>query len=229
MKSARLVVSPTGSFRVFNISPGEYTISVRLMTPKTDASEPYYAFGTATVNVPPLAPEEIDKPVDLGAVHLDMAYPAPGHRMPPVSFELLDGSVLDMASLKGRPVLLTLWLPVGSIPEPLASRIRDHARQVGSAMRTYGNNPRLKTVNLFVPRSQPAIEELKAFLSEYGISSSYTAAKVHGTSATISALMQSGLPCTVLISPDGTILSVRSPFVNRPGTIESDIAAALAP
>jgi RNA polymerase sigma factor (sigma-70 family) len=114
-RSHAFLIQPDGSFRVEDIIPGEYHLSVQI---HDDYEEPQFhgfiVLGKTerTITVPGLAGGQTrtDEPLDLGLIPFELDRgPAVGQVAPEVVARTLDGQPIKLSDFRGKSVLLVFW------------------------------------------------------------------------------------------------------------------------
>lgn len=114
-RSHAFLIQPDGSFRVEDIIPGEYQLSVQI---HDDYEEPrfhgFIVLGKTerTITVPGLAGGQTrtDEPLDLGLIPFEIDRgPAVGQVAPEVVARTLDGQPIKLSDFRGKSVLLVFW------------------------------------------------------------------------------------------------------------------------
>ncbi len=110
----RLALDPDGSFRIDDVPPGEYRVSIRVN--ERDAGGDRGPFGSLvrTITIPPIPGGRTDEPFDLGSLRLRLrARPQVGEPAPASEVATVDGKKLAVpGAFRGRFLLLdfgTMW------------------------------------------------------------------------------------------------------------------------
>ena len=114
-RSHAFIIQPDGSFRVQDIIPGEYQLSIQI---HDDYEEPrfhgFIVLGKTerTITVPGLAGGQPapTSPLDLGLIPFELERrPSRGPGRPEVVARTLDGRPVKLSDFRGKSVLLVFW------------------------------------------------------------------------------------------------------------------------
>lgn len=112
----QLIFNKDGDFRLEDVPPGQYELTLRATKPPEDKNMRFRGgpnsekvIGTLTRQVTIPAGKEEDE-FDLGSFELEVKEPALAASSPlSLQAVTLDGQAFDLASLRGRPVVLVFW------------------------------------------------------------------------------------------------------------------------
>jgi hypothetical protein len=114
-RSIDVPVAPNGTFRVDDVPPGSYVLTLRaFLKAAGGCSDPFDPDPVGCLRhefvVPKPTAKDADKPLDLGELTLEaIRRPQPGQAVPPLEFETLEGKRRRLADFRGKLVLLHLW------------------------------------------------------------------------------------------------------------------------
>ncbi len=114
-RSFGISVEPNGDFKIEDVPAGTYEFDAVLQeTPGFGARQ--IARFTNEITVPPFAPDEESRPLDLGTLTLQKTTPVadiqerkPGDVAPDFQVKTIDGGSLRLADFRGKYVLLDFW------------------------------------------------------------------------------------------------------------------------
>jgi RNA polymerase sigma factor (sigma-70 family) len=135
---------PDGTFRADDVPAGRYVLKLPFEGISRSSREGRQAFARAEVIVPEMPGGRSDDPLDIGAIPLEVFpfhEPRVGEPAPAVAARAPDGRPLDLASLRGKFVLLHFW---SSRPEVAAM-----LRQLKATHDAFGRDPRLVMIGLY--------------------------------------------------------------------------------
>jgi cytochrome c biogenesis protein CcmG, thiol:disulfide interchange protein DsbE len=136
-------------------------------------------------------------------------YP-PGKAAPPLRLPTLDGGTLDLAALRGRPVLVNFW----------ATWCEPCVREFPLLARAAAAHRRLAVVGVLV---QDRTDAARAFIRQHG---GGWPVGVDADRRTADAWGVVGLPHTVFVRPDGTLAAHQLGELT-PATLDRQLAAIL--
>lgn len=188
-------IAVDGTFRIEDVIPGKYDLNVWLEERLSGGRPEEFGGYSGTVEVPPMDEAYSDEPLDVGDLVLKLRRPLHvGDLAPLFEAQTLDGKDIRLADYRGRFVLLNLWSPVFN---PELDRLKElHA--------TYRDTGKLQIIGL---GGSDTMDEVKKFVAEqdvlwpqiyFGQEWDQSIAKQYGLS---------GLPCILLIDPDGKIVA----------------------
>lgn len=96
-----------GSFRIEDVTPGQYELHVSLEREDAEFWERPFATYRGTIEVPSLTGTDTDQPLDVGELTLDVR--GVGDPAPLFEAETVDGQRICLSDYQGRFVLLTFW------------------------------------------------------------------------------------------------------------------------
>lgn len=148
---AQFDVGKDGTFRVDDIPAGDYQVSIQV----GDTSGGSYfvesaGWGETPVTVPPVSPDQLDVPLDVGEVNVKFEKRmAIGDAAPEISGDALDGSPARLSDQRGKYVLLYLW---ASDRQDMLEKL-DMLRALNDR---FGDDPRFTIVGLDLDQSPDA-------------------------------------------------------------------------
>lgn len=106
---AQFNIARDGTFRVEDIPAGTYEISVQVGEVVNSFVESA-GWGMMPVTVPPVTPEQLDVPLDVGQVNITVEKRLGiGEAAPEIAGDSADGSSARLSDYRGKYVLLDLW------------------------------------------------------------------------------------------------------------------------
>ena len=110
------ITQPDGIFRAEDVTPGTYTLDLRVYQRKDQYNYDYNKpIGKIAhdFTVPELTEGDEDKPLDLGTIRLESEVEKPqsltGQPVPELTVETLDGGTLRLNDYRGKIILLNFW------------------------------------------------------------------------------------------------------------------------
>lgn len=194
----QLEMDSTGGFRIADVPPGSYLLKVNLTQPPPPGQHRMYngqSIGTLEKDIVIPPGEGL---VDLG--EFDLAVRSPGTKpSAPLDLPLLasDDKPLKLSSLRGKPVVVTLWAD-------WALGARDHLKKVDTArgQLQVSNEVAFVAVNLDE-------DQARASAAPTGVDQQWTLARVHGRDR-LTWIDQVGfntLPFTLVLDARGRIVA----------------------
>ncbi len=194
-----LALGSDGAFRIEDVPSGRYILRL----PFDDRTQGYRssrAFARADVVVPEIPAGRSDKPLDIGAIPLEV-FPFRelnvGDRVPAITSRAADGRPLDLAALRGKFVLLVFWAhsswAIASIP---------HVKATYDA---FGRDPRLVIIGLYRGASP---EKMQRYAAHRGLAWEQRYLGDWEDANPIAAAFGVRIPAAViLIGPDGRVIA----------------------
>jgi RNA polymerase sigma factor (sigma-70 family) len=107
-----IAIHPDGSFRIEDVPAGRYVLKLPFTGNTGGDRSARIAFTRVDVVVPEVPGGRSDVPLDIGVIPLDV-FPfrelAVGDRVPEITARAVDGRPLDLASMRGKFVMLAFW------------------------------------------------------------------------------------------------------------------------
>lgn len=172
------------------------------------AGEPDYrkrlGEGKYKFTMPEITDDNIDQPLDLGLINLEMHSRIQiGQTAPAFTIDTLDGRKVSLADYRGKFLLLNFWM-LQMQAQPAADEQMDKVRQL---YQTYGDDERFDILGITMTGSVDIYTEIaNKYLAEKGITWKQGTLGFENRE-----LMQSygvtSYPFNVLIDPNGTVLA----------------------
>lgn len=184
-----------GTFRIEDVIPGKYNFTVWLEERLSGGGPEEFGGYSGTIEVPPMDQAYSDESLDVGDLVLKLRRPLHvGDLAPLFEAQTLDGKDIRLADYRGRFVLLSFWHPAS---HPELDRLKElHA--------TYGRTGRLQIIGL---GGSDTLDEVKKFVAEQAV----LWPQIYFGQAWDQGIAQqyglSGLPCILLIDPEGKIVA----------------------
>ncbi len=205
-----LQINSDGGFKADNVAEGNYVITLTFMGKGKRAGEPDYrnrlGEGKYKFTVPEITDENIDQPLDLGLVHLEMKMHSQmqiGQAAPAFTIDTLDGGKVSLADYRGKFLLLNFWI-LQAQTQPGADEQMDKVKQLYQA---YSDDARFDILGITMTGSVDLYVEIaKKYLAERDITWKQGTIGFENRE-----LMQSygatNYPFNILIDPNGTVLA----------------------
>jgi hypothetical protein len=157
-----VIFGPEAMFRIEDVPAGRYVLKLPFIGNAGEDPPSRRAFARVAVVVPPIPGGRSDEPLDIGTIPLEV-FPfrelSVSDRVPVITSKAADGRPLDLASLRGKFVLLVFWctsrpMSLGVIPP------------VKATWDTFGRDPRLVIIGL---NQDAAPELLRRYLAHRGL------------------------------------------------------------
>jgi beta-lactamase regulating signal transducer with metallopeptidase domain len=194
VRGATLELERSGALHADWVAPGDYYISIRLR----DSKQPQpanFVMAWKRVRIP-------DGPAgstfDVGAIPArHLGHPEPGDPAPPIVAETLGGKPFRLADLRGKFVVLNFWSSNND-------RSRYQIADMEGVRKKFGDDPRLAIVGLNCDVDRDAARK---FIAEVGQPWTQVALGDWSDTAVPASYGVERLTTTVLVGPDGKILS----------------------
>ncbi|QEH36715.1 Regulatory protein BlaR1 [Aquisphaera giovannonii] len=193
-------LKPDGSFRIDDVPPGEYRLSISVGRPERRFGPGPFAQVGRVFTVPRPAGGRSDRPLNLGTFTLQPSVTLkPGDHAPPFKVRTTDGKTLSVpADFRGRVLLLdfgTLW----DMQSPI------QITRMNDIQARFGTNPEFALLSLTLAEDTDATRKYVADKGE-----TWPQAIVGSVSNPISysyGVHDDNVPAAILIGPDGKILA----------------------
>jgi peroxiredoxin len=185
-------VKPDGSFRIDELPPGKYTISVRCF--ETDSEVNFsedIAKAEMAFEIPPASATQplASVPIEIGtATPTAVARMRPGAAAPDFTVTTIDGQVWKYADHRGKPLVLVFWGTYSNT---------DRIKAYGDFARKWGKDPRLSILGCFNARAVP---EARKAIAENNLEFPHT------DDLSLMSKFDSSWPEAVVVSADGKIM-----------------------
>lgn len=200
-KFYQVPVQPDGTFRIDDVEPGNYVLNLQVAQTGADRSggmRESLATASAKFTMPPVTPEQLDQPLEIPAVPLEMLVVVNvGDAAPVFVTKTFDGKPLQLADYSGKYVLLAFW---GTWCSPYVAEVPN----LKGIYDKYGNDPRFVMIGMAVDQSA---ELPKDFVQKNGIAwvQGYVGDFQHADVAKSYGVRS--YPSLWLIGPDGKVLA----------------------
>jgi hypothetical protein len=204
-KNYTVTVESDGSFRSFDVQPGQYTLGGELRKAdergNADYKEPIVAEIKHTFTVDDITEENQDIPIELGTIEFTTVKRLePNQPVPDFRVQSLDGGTLSLAGLRGKYVLLTFYLITGQ------EGLNDDIANLKRIQDDFTDDERFVMVGI-TQGGIPLLEELvEKFLDEQGLR--WKQGIIDGSNYDLMETFKIRTwPHSLLISPDGVLLA----------------------
>jgi hypothetical protein len=190
-------IQEDGTFRIEDVTPGKYNLTVWLEERLTGQGRPEEIGGYhGTVEVPPMAQAYMDEPLDLGDLTLKMRQPPlhVGDMAPLFEAKTLDGKDLRLIDYRGKLVLLSFWEPAF---HPELDRLKE-------LYRAYDGAGKLQIIGL---GGSDTLEEVREFVVEHRIEWPEIYFGPTWDEGVAGRYALPGLPYILLVDPEGKIVA----------------------
>lgn len=190
-------IAADGSFRIEDVIPGRYDLTVWLEERFTGQGRPQEIGAyNGTIEVPAIPGGRTEEPLDLGNLTVSMRKPPlqAGEMAPLFEAKTLDGKDLRLSDSRGKFVLLSFWQPVY---DPELGRLQE-------LYESYGRTGRLQIIGL---GGWDTPEEVRKYVAEH--KTEWPQIYV-GTDVSAGIAGQYGLPGVpylLLLNPEGKIVT----------------------
>jgi len=208
-------ISADGTFRIEDVIPGKYDMSVWLEERLTGRGPPEEIGGyNGTVEVPPIPGGRTEEPLDLGdlVLHLSARPLEAGTVAPPFEANDVDGRKVRLADYRGRFVLLSFWQPVS---DPELDRLKE-------LYQTYAGTGRLQIIGL---AGGDTLAEVRSHIQEKKIEWPQIYLGATWDHALAREYRMPGNPYLLLVDPEGKLAATRL----RGEKLTQAVRAALGP
>jgi RNA polymerase sigma factor (sigma-70 family) len=216
-------VDPDGRFRVEDVLPGQYTLTVEWTDlppgmvrqgPTTPGQSDLGGVVTRKIEIGPIPGGRSDEPLDLGSLPMKLEvfrHLADGQPAPPLEFQTLDGEPRHLADFRGKFVLLDFWAT-------WCGPCLAEEPNVKAAFDAFGKDDRFVLIGLSLDE---AVEAPKGYAAKHDLKWAQGFLG-QGSRATTDYGLTS-IPQIILIGPDGKVVARN---LSGPG-IKSIVAEAL--
>jgi peroxiredoxin len=189
-------INEDGSFRIEDVTPGKYQMTVYLEERLGGDGRPEEIGGyTGTIEVPPMTQAYTEEPLDIGELTPAMRRPLHvGDVAPAFGARTLDGRDIHLADYKGKFVLLNFWQPEY---HPELDRLKE-------LYKTYGSTGKLQIIGL---GGDDTLEEVKKYVAEHGVEWPEIYFGEKWGEGVAGQYGLSGLPYILLVNPEGKIVT----------------------
>ena len=212
-----LVFDTNGAFRVDNVPPGKYMLSIMA----NDPEEEYYRQRTIgsvnkEIQVPDVAGAKVNEPFDVGT--LDMTIRGKlkiGKPAPPLEAKTVDGKPITLADFRGKLVLLYFWMSqmsAGSFDLRVLKELHD----------SYGKEEKLVIVGLSM---DPTPQVAEQFAKANGMEWLQAHVGEWGQTQVPATFGVEGIPTAILIDGEGRLAARNL----RGSSMRTAVRNALAP
>lgn len=193
-----LEIEADGSFHVDAVPPGTYDLEVSITDPDHPKEGHWQNLGSLKkeVVISPAEEKGADSSVDLGSFVIPVKMDAqPKEPAKPLLATATDGSPFDLASQRGKYVLVVFWAPWA----PPSAQEAEVLKSVAGA---FGSHPRFAMVGVAVDDSPAAVRQC---VQVQGITWASTQLKGRDKATATGAWGVDSLPAIFLIGPEGNI------------------------
>jgi len=189
-------IQDDGSFRIEDVIPGSYTLTVWLEEQYGGQGRPEEIGGySGTIEVPEMNEAYSDEPLDVGELTLYMTNPLHvGDVAPLFEAKTLDDQDIRLADYRGQHVLLSFWQPVY---HPELERLK-------TLYADYRDTRQLQIIGL---GGSDTLDEVNKYVDECKIEWPQIYVGPEATNGITKQYSLPGLPYILLIDPEGKILA----------------------
>ncbi len=192
-----------GSFRIEDVRPGTYQLSLRVTKPGERNSQTMFRQGEELGSLArEIVVPEGNGSLDLGTLAIDLKEGAPSQKPAPLSLTAtgLDGKPLTLASFKGKHILLVFWAG-------WSQRSKEQFETLGNLVPKYASDGRLEIVAVNIDESlELAREAVKA--GKYPWQQAWMDAPTRSKAA--ESFQIETLPALFLLDPEGRPLAANA-------------------
>jgi len=199
-------IQPDGSFRVDNVTQGDYVMQVTFMGmgPRVGECDYRNRLGTGKFRftMPQVTEQNIDEPLDLGLIQLEMDSKAKvGQFAPDFTLKTLDGQQVSLADYRGRHLLLNFWM-IQMQPDG-----NEQMEKIRDLYQLYQNDERFAVLSITATGNIDLFTEIvKKYLAEKEITWKQGLVSFENQELAQSYGVRT-YPCNVLIDPNGKIIA----------------------
>jgi hypothetical protein len=189
--------------------------------PATDSNHVTAAKATASATQPVTRIRDANSRTSARAMQRTTVTIEVARPMPTLRLLAPDGNDIGLSSFRGKRLLVNLW---ASKKDSIDA---NYVAQVSAVTKRFVTDPNIRIINLTSHLEPQELAVFVKFLAANGLTNPCIISPDPNNKPTTEAMTAIGVTSSILIGPDGTVLSTRSPMTDQPGNLESDIAAAL--